>query len=241
MALRIAYCDDEPVQAVYLRESLDAWAAKTGRAYTLSVFSSARAFLFEHRTQFPFDLLLLDIEMEGLDGMELSRRIRKIDAKIPVAFLTNRREYALEGYEVGALRYLVKPLSPEKLEGLLAAVTASGGPGQGALIFSQDREQVKVAVEDLCYLEAQGHYTVLHLRDGTVHSVKEGLNDMAQRPQLQDFARAHRSYLVNLRHVARVGKDQCVLGSGEALPVSRSCYAALCQAFIEWNKGETPC
>lgn len=236
MTLRIAYCDDEPVQAIYLRESLDAWAARTGNAYDLSVFSSARAFLFEHRDQFPFDLLLLDIEMEGLDGMALSRRIRKIDAKIPVAFLTNRREYALEGYEVGALRYLIKPLSPEKLEGLLAAVTASGGPGQGTLIFTQDREQVKAAVEDLCYLESQGHYTILHLQNGTVYSLKEGLSELAQRPQLRAFAQTHRSYLVNLSHVIRVGKDQCVLDSGEALPVSRSCYAALCRAFIDWNK-----
>ena len=105
--LRIAYCDDESVQLLYMKHLIGEWEQQASKLCELSTFKSAKGFLFEYKENYPFDVIFLDIDMEGMDGMELARNIRNYDSKIPIVFLTNRREYVFEGYEVNALRYLL--------------------------------------------------------------------------------------------------------------------------------------
>ena len=113
--MKLAFIDDEPAQSLVLKDMILAWEQKTGQACEITVFESGEAFLFEHPDNYPYDLLLLDIQMKGLSGIELAKRIREKDEKIMLAFLTNCGEYVFAGYEVLAARYLMKPLEEEKI------------------------------------------------------------------------------------------------------------------------------
>ena len=232
--MRLAYCDDEEIQLEYMQRLAEQWAGQTGVSLTYCAYKSAEELLFENAEGYPFDLLILDIDMRGMDGMALARKIREKDAKIPILFLTNKREYVFEGYEVKALRYLLKPMSEEKLFPLLSEVhTAAREDGQ-SLIVSVDGEHCKIAVSDILYLEADGHYVRIHTvkRD---YMVKRAFTELAA--ELADgFVSTHRSYLVHLFHVERVQRTECILSDGSSIPVSRNSYKAVNEAFIRYWK-----
>ena len=232
--MRLAYCDDEEIQLEYMRRLAENWAKQAGVSLTYCAYQSAEELLFENMEGYPFDLLILDIDMHGMDGMALARKIRERDVKIPILFLTNKREYVFEGYEVQALRYLLKPISEEKLFPLLNEVhTAARGEVQ-SLILSVDGEHCKIAVSDILYLEADGHYVRIRTvkRD---YMVKKAFTELAEELE-EGFVATHRSYLVNLLHVERVQRTECILFDGSSIPVSRNSYKAVNEAFIRYWK-----
>ena len=232
--MRLAYCDDEKIQLEYMQQLAENWAKQMGASLTYCAYKSAEELLFENTEGYPFDLLILDIDMQGMDGMALARKIRTKDAKIPIVFLTNKREYVFEGYEVQALRYLLKPMTEEKLFPLLNEVCASSKEDVQSLIVSVDGEHCKIAVSDILYLEADGHYVRIHTvkRD---YMVKRALTELAG--ELADgFVSTHRSYLAHLSHMERVQRTECILSDGSSVPVSRNSYKAVNEAFIRYWK-----
>ena len=232
--MRLAYCDDEEIQLEYMQRLAEQWAEQAGVSLTYYAYKSAEELLFENAEGYPFDLLILDIDMQGMDGMALARKIRERDAKIPILFLTNKREYVFEGYEVQALRYLLKPMSEEKLFPLLNEVYMAAREEVQSLIVSTEGEHCKIAVSDILYLEADGHYVRIHTvkRD---YVVKKAFTELAE--VLADgFVATHRSYLVHLLYVERVQRTECVLSDGSSIPVSRNSYKAVNEAFIKYWK-----
>ena len=232
--MRLAYCDDEEIQLEYMQRLAEHWAKQAGVPLTYCAYKSAEELLFENTEGYPFDLLILDIDMRGMSGMELARKIRAKDAGIPILFLTNKREYVFEGYEVQALRYLLKPMSEEKLFPLLTEVcTASKEVAQG-LIVSADGEHCKIAMSDILDLEADGHYVKIHTvkRD---YMVKRVFTELAEE-LAEGFVSTHRSYLVHLLHVERVQRTECILSDGSSVPISRNSYKDVNEAFIRYWK-----
>lgn len=110
MMIRIAVCEDEEVQAEYLKTLLDRWQELAGVSAAVDVYRSAEQFLFEAEEQKTYDIMLLDIQMGEMNGLDLARRVRERDKRVRIVFLTGVADYAIEGYEVGALRYLLKPV-----------------------------------------------------------------------------------------------------------------------------------
>ena len=238
--MRLAYCDDEEIQLEYMQRLAEHWAKQTGVSLTYCAYKSAEELRFENTEGYPFDLLILDIDMQGMDGMpgmsgmELARKIRTKDSRIPILFLTNKREYVFEGYEVQALRYLLKPISEEKLFPLLNEVCATAREEVQSLIVPADGEHCKIAVADILYLEAEGHYVRIHTvkRD---YTVKRAFAELTGE-LTNGFVLTHRSYLVHLRHVERVQRTECILSDDSSVPVSRNSYKAVNEAFIGYWK-----
>ena len=232
--MRLAYCDDEEIQLEYMQRLAEHWAEQAGVSLTYCAYKSAEELLFENTEGYPFDLLILDIDMHGMDGMALARKIRERDTKIPILFLTNKREYVFEGYEVQALRYLLKPISEEKLFPLLDEVRTAAREEVQSLIVSVDGEHCKIAVSDILYLEADGHYVKIHTAKQD-YVVKKAFTELAEM-LANGFVSTHRSYLVNLFHVERVQKTECVLSDGSSIPVSRNSYKTVNEEFIRYWK-----
>ena len=232
--MRLAYCDDEEIQLEYMQRLAEQWAKQAGVSLTYCAYKSAEELLFENAEGYPFDLLILDIDMRGMDGMALARKIREKDAKIPILFLTNKREYVFEGYEVQALRYLLKPMSEEKLFPLLHEVHMTAREEVQSLIVSAEGEHCKIAVSDILYLEADGHYVRIHTAKGD-YVVKRAFTELAAE-LAHGFVSSHRSYLVHLLHVERVQRTECILSDGSSIPVSRNSYKAVNEAFIRYWK-----
>lgn len=240
--LKIAYCEDERIQIEYMNLLMSEWMAKHQILISLSAYESAKAFLFEHPDRYPFDLLILDIDMKEMDGMELARHIRRTDKKLPILFLTNKREHVFEGYEVNAYRYLLKPMEYDKLDEVLKEIEQNCLTQKRYLIEKQEGETIKVDLDDILFIEVNGHYLFLHTIMGELR-VKKSLQElMAVFGSTKDameqagFISTHRSYLVNLGYVERVQKTECIMENKEQVPISRNAYKSVNEAFIQYYR-----
>lgn len=235
--MRIAICDDEGAMAALVEQLVGRWSVERGQPCNVRSFSSGEEALFETADSYPFDLILLDIDLGSgnLSGLDLARKIRETDARVSLAFLTNYPDHVFEGYEVAALRYLMKPVTTENLFPLLdLAVERIGRTGR-YLVLEVDGEQRRVEEDSIFYLEARGHTVLLETAAGPI-TVKAPLATLAHRMGT-DFVPAHRSFLVNLRHVERIGRGQCLLEGGRIVPISRGAYEDLNRAFIDYYRG----
>lgn len=235
MNMRITYCDDEITQSVFLKELLDQWEKVMGKPYDITVYASAEEMLFENQDFFPFDFIILDIELDKMNGIDLARQIRQLDKNVTIAFLSNSREYVFEGYEVGAVRYLLKPLTKEQLFPILEMVQKTLEAEKQYIIIRAEGENIKLAMNDIYYVEALGHYLVIHTESRT-YEIKMNMNEMSDMLEKQ-FIATHRSYLVNLECIEKITRADCILSTGQSIPVSRNSYKAVNDAFIEFYKG----
>lgn len=233
--MRIALCDDEPVFLAECQRVIARWAAESGESCDVRAFAGAQALLFETQGQYPFDLMLLDVEMPGMDGLALARRIRETDEQVRLAFLTQHTDYLMEGYEVSAMRYVIKAQVAQKLPALLGDVRERLSRAPAYILVTVEKECVKLDSGRIVYVEAQGRDTLLHLTDGTLALRMPFARFTRELPA--GFAAAHRSYVVNLAHVEALSRAQCRLAGGESVPVSRACYALLNQAFLDYYRG----
>ena len=115
---RCAVCDDNGADAAFVVSLIDKWNQENGNEraiYKTEVFPSAEAFLFAYEENQEYDILLLDIEMGGMSGVELAKRLRQMGAGLQIIFITGYMDYISEGYDVEALHYLIKPVTGEKL------------------------------------------------------------------------------------------------------------------------------
>lgn len=234
--LRLAVCDDESALTERLEELARGWSLLRDRPCRARSFSRGEALLFELAEGPSYDLLLLDVEMAGMDGVTLARRIRETDRKTPLAFLTNHPGYVFQGYEVSALRYLLKPVKEAELFALLDLAWEQRRREKDWLLLTVDGQPRRVDQEEIVYLEAQGHAVRVRTAAGEL-TAKTAFSALS-RQLGKGFAAPHRSYLVNLRYVERVSRTECFLESGERLPVSRGAWEGLNRAFIDYYRGK---
>ena len=119
---RIAVCEDENVILEYESSLVKEWAEARGVQAELDTYVSAEQFLFESEDKSPYDVLIFDIQMKGMNGMELAKKLRARGADSAIIFVTGIPDYAIEGYEVGAVRYILKPVKADVLNGLLDSI-----------------------------------------------------------------------------------------------------------------------
>ena len=234
--MRIAICDDERALAVQVGQLAGRWGAERNCPCSVRAFASGEELLFETAGSYPFDLILLDIDLGSgkLGGLGLARRIRETDRRVALAFLTNYPDHVFEGYEVAALRYLMKPVTEENLFPLLNLALERIGRVSRYLVLEVDGEQRRVEEDSIVYLEACGHAVLMETVTGPI-TVKAAFSNLAHQLGT-DFVPTHRSFLVNLRHVERVGRDQCLLEGGRSVPVSRGAWKKLNRAFIDYYR-----
>lgn len=229
MNYRTAICDDSEADRKYLGQLAGQWAQSRGQELEIVEFSSAEKFLFHYGTDKDFDLLLLDIEMDGMDGVTMARRIRRIDGQVPLIFVTGYSDYIADGYEVAALQYLLKPVSREKLFLALDRAAEKRRQNERCLNLEMSGEMVRLPLSQIRYLDVLQNYTTVHAEED--YTVKRTLGDLEQ--QLDErFFRVGRSLVVNLRQIRRVTRQDIHLADGTLLPLPRGAYAKLNQAII---------
>ena len=231
MNLRIAVCDDDAAAAEWMRAQAEKWAQNGQLQVCADVFSSAEEFLYAGEQTCPYDILLLDVEMDKLSGIDLAKRIRKEDRRAEIIFITSHFEFCGEGYEVDALHYLIKPVAEEKLHEVLSKAAEKLREHPRMIVLDTEGETLRIREDEILYAEAFLHYIAVHTKDG-VRQVKENISAFASRVG-DGFFRLHRSYLVNLAHVVKITRAEAELSDGTMLPVARGRYDELGRAFIE--------
>lgn len=229
MQISIAICDDDEQQVKSLRGLVYEWAERKPFGVTVLEYESGEQFLFEYPDS-PCSLLLLDIEMRGITGMELAKKLRVKGDMLPVIFITGFSDYMGEGYDVEALHYLLKPVDKDKLFSVLDRYAAGRErPKEIAVIAGEQTRHIPP--EDIVSIEAFGRKTEVRLADGTVLSCIMSIGEFENLP---GFIHSHRSYIVNLRQVRAIEAEAVIMETGERVPLSRRLRGEFNKSFIEF-------
>lgn len=233
--LRFAIVEDEAVQARLLETLLTRWARRQEDAIQVSHYASAEAFLFEWEEPAAYTALLLDIQMPGMDGMSLARKLRSHGEQAPILFITGDAGHMAEGYDVSALHYLLKPVDEAKLFACLDRVASQQAAPETFLLVDTPDGPCRIAQKDLLWAEALGHKVSLHMLQGEIHTTTP-LTAIEAALSPEAFIRCHRAYIAGLRHIARLDKSSLHMDNGACLPISRRLHAQVMQAFIAYHK-----
>ena len=236
MSYRVAIVDDSGTDTAYISSLVSDWAKSRDTSITVSTFSSAETFLFDNAGNCTFDILMLDIEMGGMNGVELARKLRADGGDMQLVFITGYPDFIADGYEVSALHYLMKPVNTEKLYSVLdRALSNLSKQDQQAILLLLDGESVRIRLNEIHYLEA-GDHCVRVVTAQETYVPKVSLYEMESKLS-GDFVRLHRGCIVNLRYVKKITRTDVTLDSGITLPVSRRMYTEVNRAMMKYLTG----
>lgn len=217
--IRVAIVEDEENYISVLKEYLERYKQESGEQIEITVYHDGDEIAAFYKAQ--FDIILMDIEMKFIDGMTAAEEIRKVDSLVFIIFITNAPQYAIRGYEVGALDYILKPVSyftfSQKLGRAVAKLKKRSG--RKRITIRVKGGVMRMDLSDIYYIESEGHNLIYHMREenaiasGTMKSVEEAMSG-------NDFSRINKCYLVNLEHVDAV-KDKYAIVHGDELLISR--------------------
>lgn len=228
---KVALCEDEQVFFEAHEKICRTILAGLNIEYHVSVFESSDDFLNAFLEQGErYDLLLLDILMEGTDGMTLARRIRETDTDMGIIFITSSPDYALQGYDVAAIHYLMKPVDGAKLERLIHTDYHSRF-SNGFFMLKTTGSRQRIAIKDIICLETAGRRVGVTTRQGLIFVPGKLTNLLSELPQ-ELFIRCHQSYAVNIRNIRELTKQDAITVNGKAVPVSRTFMNDVQKAFV---------
>lgn len=228
---KIAVCDDDPAQIQYLTASLSAWAQEKGVLLQTSSFESAESFLFQYADEKDFDILLLDIEMGRMNGVDLAKKVRETNKEVQIIFITGYMEYISAGYDVEALHYLLKPVTNEKLSGVLNRACERLKNKARCLLIHTGGEIVRIPLYEIRYLDVHQNYVTIHADED--YTIKKTLRELESQLD-ESFFRTGRSCLVNLHSIKKITRTDVYLKDGVRLPLSRGLYDSLNQTMIRY-------
>ena len=220
MTYKISICDDMKQDTQYIASAVKKWAEQENVCVDIHTFPSAESFLFDYAEQKDYDILLLDIEMSSMNGVELAKRIRQDNDAVQIVFITGYSDFMAEGYEVSALHYLMKPVAFDKLSKALNRAADKLNKTEKSVIISVDGERLRIAISDIVSVEAFAHFCTLT----TIHAsfkVKTSITaveKMICESAGDEFVRCHRSYIVGVKYIKSISKTDITLDSGVKFP-----------------------
>ena len=216
--INLAIVEDEDSYAEQLSEFIDKYQSESGNRFKVTRFRDGDEITNGYRSQ--FDIILMDIEMKLMDGMTAAEEIRRFDQDVVIMFITNMTNYAIRGYQVDALDYVLKPVSyfafSQKLDRAIGKIKRSSN------IISIDMPSgiKKLDIDNIFYIESEGHNLNFHTSGGDF-SIRAKLSDFEIQLTPYDFFRSNKGYLVNLKYVDGVENGACLI-AGKQLLISRA-------------------
>lgn len=217
--IRIAIVEDEAIYAKQLQEYLLQYEKENGEVFEITLYKDGDQIVYKYKSQ--FDIILMDVEMKFMDGMSAAEEIRKTDTEVVIIFITNMPQYAIRGYAVDALDYVLKPVSyfafsqrlnraigrMKKRESKVITVNIKGGT-------------MRMDIANIYYIESQGHNLIFHTASGEYEATGT-MKDVEDKLLPEHFFRGNKGYLINFAHVDAI-HNGCAMVKGEPLFLSRS-------------------
>lgn len=227
--MRIAICDDDSIIRIMASKSLVEYSEKYNCRIEIETFSSGEELL---ESPIAFDIVLLDIVMKGIDGIETAYRLRKRERQPKVIFLTSCKERFKDGFKVQAYRFMTKPLVLEELEEYINDARKDMILDKD-FIFRKDGIDIRLSMGKILYLSAQNGYTEVWT-DTDMYRSKKSLSSWEEILDLRLFYRCHKKFIVNLSHVEKIGTF-VVMKNGERVQSSRRKIVELKRRFIDFD------
>ena len=216
--IKIAIVEDDRDFARALIGHLERYEKERGISISPRYFRDGEDIVAEYTED--YDLILMDIQLEYLSGMEAARQIRERDEEVLILFITANAQFSIEGYQVHAFDYLLKPISYDTLAARLDLALSYQRRRQDAYLLVHVPDGVrKVSASSILYIESQGHVMQVHTRNGVLETHAR-ISDLEEQLPQKQFFRCHKGYLVNLDYVSGISETDCLV-QDERLPISR--------------------
>ncbi len=232
--IRIAVCDDDTDELEKSVSMVKMWSEKSGIEIELYCFDNGDDLITKNLVH-RMDVILLDIIMPLLNGMDTARELRQTDKAVNIVFLTSSPEYALDSYSVKAKGYLLKPVAYEKLKELLDELSYSFEVEPKHLVLKTEFGYQKVYYKDIEYIEAQNKIISLYMNNGRVVETTEPLRSFESKlNDSEGFFKCHRSYIVYIPNVDNFNNQDIFMKSGRCVPIARGCGKAFQEAYFAY-------
>lgn len=216
--IKIAICEDEKEQQDLLKTHINQIFKDLPINYSLYTFNSGEELLKNYPKD--IDVFLIDIQLNEINGMDTARKIRETDNKAEIIFITSLIEYAIEGYEVRAYRYLIKPVKYDDLKTHILNCIKEIDIKNKHIIIKEQGNRIKLDISEITYIEVQKENITIHTLNKT-YETKGTMNNIEKEINCSRFYRCHKSFLVNLEHIKSIKQYIAVLENSEEVPISR--------------------
>lgn len=230
--MKIAICDDELQFLDDICQLLENWAYERKIELFIYRFTNGDDLILAHQKHY-MDLIILDVIMPLLNGIDTAKEIRLADKNVSLVFLTSSREFAVESYDVKAFSYLIKPVNKERLFAVLDDFSKTTQRQEETFLAQTDAGFCKITISDVEYLEAQNKHVTVFLSNGTSIEIRELFSRCEEVFTLErGFFKCHRSYIVQLNHVEQFTKTTLLTNHHVTIPISRSSYPAFKETYF---------
>lgn len=219
--INVCIVEDELEQANLLKSYIEKYSANNDEQFSIHYLPDGVDLVDDYNGQ--FDIILLDIQMRHLDGMAAAEKIRKVDPDVIIIFITSTVQYAVQGYSVDALGYVLKPVPFAQFEQLFdkAIVRVKAKQKHVYVKVSVDDKQLKLDCDSIYFIESQRNNVIIHCKDQD-YVTAGPLKRFEEMLLSHGFSKCHNAYLINLSCVEAVQKEEVILTSGVILPISRA-------------------
>lgn len=223
--IKIAFVEDSIEEVKQFKEYCEEFSKEFNEIISLSDFSNGLNFLSNYHND--FDFVFMDIDMPILNGLQASKSLREIDKDVNIVFYTNLAKYAIKGYEVNALDFLVKPVSYSTFKAKLNkwfSINKTNKQKNNFILNLIGGTTIKITLSDIYYIESIKHNLVYHTKKET-YTTRETIRDLEKKISIYGFSRSINGILINLNYVSKIEKDTIYIEKGNgtiALPLART-------------------
>lgn len=239
--LRIAICDDEKYFRKRMEQIVSEYMNIRNYDYAIKCFESGESFLESGSQSFEYDIVFLDVNMKEMDGIETARAIRKLSPDIYIIFVTAYITYALEGYKVSAIRYLLKEDDnlERSMQECFDTIIEKMNYKEIRCTFEFQNGKMNLLVDKILYVESRLHKVIFFVMDNGVveYYMYDKLDAIEEMLGGFGFYRIHQSFLVNMKYVKNIERFKLILLNGMELSISKKYYKDIEMRYIK-SKGD---
>ncbi len=232
--MNVTIIEDDNSQSYQLKKVLQSWASSRSTVLSVSVISSGKEFISaEHHINAPaVDLYILDIELDEYSGLDIAHYLRSNGYKGFIIFLTAYREFVFEGYNVHALNYLLKPIDKKLLYSCMDEILSSSK--NELYTFTVNKSVISIPYNDILCFSTSMHYVDI-MTESKTYVQHATLNEIVDHLPSY-FLRAHRSYVINMRHIRKISSNKITLSNRTTIPIGRTYYNNVCTYFADFTQ-----
>lgn len=232
--LKIAVCDDEMLFLKTLKKQISEILPDNN--YSILEFFSGEQ-LIESFQREKFDIVILDIEMDGINGIETAKMIRAIDRSVTIAFLTSHETFAIQGYEVNAERYILKQQPEYMYREQLTALFMDYNQNHKRFKYSKSGKVFSVKVSDIIYFEVLNRKITLHSLNGDFDYYGK-ISEVENEYQNDGFIKVGKSYLINIAHIKFIDKNDIILKNDTKILLGRNIKNQIVEEYLNYLSGK---
>ena len=237
--LKIALCDNNVKFLEHMNNLVrDEFNLQKKDIFIINNYSSSKLLLVHHNSE-PYDVIFLDIDMPELTGFDLANKLQEINRRSYVIFVSNHSELVFNSFYFQPLNFIVKGTDEamkESLHNVVSQLFKKIKQDKKIILESVESGRISIHLSDVLYIESNKHYVVYHLKDSQTVQIRDNISDVEKNYAGYDFIRIHKKYLVNLKYVFNVDRNNRIVAfkQGLDLPVSRNYKSMVDEKLTEY-------